>query len=171
MGELIVRDSIAADLPAILSIYTYEVLNGFATFEEVAPSLQDMASRRNEILNLGFPYLVAERDKQIVGYAYASIYRPRPAYRHSVENSVYVDKDHRGVGAGGALLGTLVSRCENVGLRQIVAIIGDSGNAGSIALHQSQGFQKVGILRSVGLKFDRWVDTVIMQRPLQDGGI
>ena len=168
MRDLVVRDSVKADVPAILSIYAHEVLHGLATFEETEPSLQEISLRRNAIVELGFPYLVAESEDKIVGYTYVSIYRPRPAYRHSVENTVYVDKDHRRSGIGSVLLENLIERCESTGLRQMVAIIGDSQNTGSIALHQGQGFREVGVLHSVGFKFNRWVDTVIMQRPLKE---
>ena len=166
MHSLVIREAITADMPAILSIYSHEILHGLATFEETEPDLQEMSLRRKEISDFGFPYLVAVSDGTVVGYSYASTYRPRPAYRHSVENSVYVDKNHRGNGVGRALLENLIEQCEKAGFRQMIAIIGDSQNTGSIALHKSQGFREVGVLRSVGFKFDRWVDTCIMQRAL-----
>ena len=166
MHSLIIRDAITTDMPAILSIYSHEVLHGLATFEETEPDAEEMSLRWGAIVDHGFPYLVAESEDTIVGYSYATTYRPRPAYRHSVENSVYVDRNHRGNGVGRALLESLIERCEKTGFRQMVAIIGDSQNTGSIALHESQGFREVGMLRSVGFKFDRWVDTTIMQRAL-----
>ena len=166
MPNLVIRQAVTADMPTILAIYSHEVLHGLATFENTVPNLQEMSLRRKVILDLGFPYLVAERAGTIVGYSYASTHRPRPAYRYSVENSVYVDKNHRGKGVGRALLEHLIEICEKSGFRQIVAIIGDSQNTGSIALHKSQGFREVGMLCSVGFKFDRWVDTTIMQRAL-----
>lgn len=166
MTNYVIRKAITADMPTILSIYANEVLHGLATFEDTEPTLQEMSLRRKVILDLGLPYLVAERAGKIVGYSYASTYRPRPAYRYSVENSVYVDKNHRGKGVGYALLENLIEICEKSGFRQMVAIIGDSQNMGSIALHKSQGFREVGMLYSVGFKFDRWVDATIMQRAL-----
>jgi len=169
MPNFVIREAITADMPTILSIYANEVLHGLATFEDTEPTLQEMLLRRKVILDLGFPYLVAERAGKIVGYSYASTHRPRPAYRYSVENSVYVDKNHRGKGVGCALLENLIEICEKSGFMQMVAVIGDSQNTGSIALHKSLGFREVGMLYSVGFKFDRWVDTTIMQRALGTG--
>jgi len=167
--SIAVRNSTEADLDAIQNIYSHEVLHGLATFEEVPPSAAELGNRRNEVLNLGLPYLVAELDGQVVGYSYANNHRPRPAYRNSIENSVYVAKDVHGRGIGKALLSALIKRCETGTWRQMVAVIGDSGNAGSIGLHERLGFRHVGVLNSVGFKLGRWVDTVIMQRALNDG--
>ncbi|WP_305985163.1 GNAT family N-acetyltransferase [Roseibium sp. MMSF_3544] len=129
-----------------------------------------MSRRRQSVLDLGLPHLVAERDGKIVGFAYASHHRPRPAYSFTVENSVYVAEDARGTGFGKMLMSALIHECERGPWRQVVAVIGDSQNAKSIALHRSLGFRQVGILQSVGFKLGRWVDTVIMQRALNDGG-
>ncbi|CUH40333.1 N-acyltransferase YncA [Jannaschia seosinensis] len=164
-----VRPSREADTPAITRIYAGEVTSGFATFEEIAPDAQEMADRRAALLHAGMPYLVAVRDSVVIGYAYAGPWRARPAYRHSVETSVYVAPECRGLGAGRALMSDLIARCEAGGWRQMVAVIGDSGNAASIALHGRLGFRDVGTLRAIGFKHGRWVDTVIMQRPLGRG--
>lgn len=167
--RITVRNSTEADLDVIQKIYSHEVLFGLATFEEEPPSAKELGKRRKAVLNLGLPYLVAELDGQVVGYAYANNYRPRPAYRHSIENSVYVAKDMHGRGVGKSLLSVLIERCEAGTWRQMVAVIGDSGNAGSIGLHNRLGFRHVGVLNSVGFKLGRWVDTVIMQRALNEG--
>jgi len=161
-----VRDATESDIAAILPIYAHEVLHGLASFEEAPPSLNEMTVRWQGIVSAGFPYLVAELGENIVGYGYVSTYRPRPAYRYCIENTVYVDKKYRGMGVGKALLETLIARCEEGEWQQMVAVIGDTGNAGSRALHQSLGFREIGILSSVGFKLGRWVDSVIMQRPL-----
>ena len=161
-----VRDASEADMAAIQAIYSHHVLHGRATFEETAPSVPEMISRRAAVLNLGLPYLVAERDDVIVGYSYATTYRPRPAYRFTIEDSVYVDEAERGRGIGMVLLSALIERCEAGPWRQMLAVIGDSGNAGSIALHRRLGFTHAGTLKSVGFKLGQWTDTVLMQRPL-----
>lgn len=155
-----------ADIAAIVPIYAREVLHGLATFEETPPSLDEMTCRWRDITGAGYPYLVAKIGGRLVGYAYASTYRPRPAYRYAVENTVYVDTDSRGMGVGSALVRALIARCEEGGWRQMVAIIGDAGNTGSRALHTRLGFREVGVLQAVGFKLGRWVDSVIMQRPL-----
>jgi phosphinothricin acetyltransferase len=167
--DIQVRDATDADLAAIQPIYAHYVRHGLATFEETPPSAADLLARRAAILALGLPYLVALLDQQIVGYSYASIYRPRPAYRHTVEDSVYVADGWHGRGIGRALLTALIARCEAGPWRQMVAIIGDSENAASIALHERLGFRAVGTLRGVGFKLGRWVDTVLMQRELGAG--
>jgi len=168
--EFIVRDTSAEDMPAIQAIYAKQVLQGLATFEEEPPTTEDLRSRRDVILRAGLPYLCAERDGRVIGYSYAAAHRPRPAYRFTVEDSVYVDEDMHGLGAGRALLEAIVAQCEIGPWRQMIAIIGDTGNAGSIALHKRLGFRHVGTLNAVGFKLGRWVDTVIMQRPLGPGG-
>lgn len=168
-GRLVVRDADEADMDAVQKIYAEHVLEGLATFEEVPPSCDELVSRRAAVLALGLPYLVAELDGQVVGYAYASTYRPRPAYRFTIEDSVYVADGFGGRAIGSALLRELIARCERGPWRQMLAVIGNSGNAGSIALHRRMGFQPVGTLRSVGFKLGQWVDTVLMQRPLGDG--
>ena len=168
-AQLLVRDSREADLPAIRDLYAREVLQGLASFEEVPPSLDEMAARRRAVLGLGLPHLAAELNGRLVGFSYAAPYRPRPAYRHTVENSVYVAPGQRGRGVGRALLTALIERCEAGPWRQMVAVIGDSGNAGSIGLHARLGFRRVGTLQDVGFKLGRFVDTVLMQRPLDLG--
>ncbi|TAJ32998.1 MAG: GNAT family N-acetyltransferase [Reyranella sp.] len=164
-----VRDAREADMSAVQQIYAHHVLHGLASFEETAPSVAEMIGRRESVLKIGLPYLVAEMDGRVVGYSYASSYRPRPAYRHTIEDSVYVRDGLAGHGIGRALLGLLVKRCEGGPWRQMLAVIGDSGNAGSIGLHASQGFKQIGKLDAVGFKFGRWVDSVLMQRPLGGG--
>jgi phosphinothricin acetyltransferase len=168
---LLIRDSAAADVPAIQEIYAWHVLNGVASFEEVAPDAAEMGRRREDVLARGLPYLVAEDQRTVLGYSYAAPYRSRSAYRFSVENSVYVRRDivHRGVGR--ALLSELIARCVRLGLREMVAVIGDSGNAASIGLHAALGFRMVGTLATVGFKHGRWVDSVIMQRRLGEGSV
>ena len=169
MSLLQVRDSKDDDLSAIAEIYGREVLHGLATFEEEPPSAGEIGSRRSGILEAGLPYLVADAGSSVAGFAYANMFRPRPAYRNSVENSVYVDPGWRGQGVGRALLSALIERCEAGPWRQMIAVIGDSENAGSIGLHTSLGFRQVGVIQSVGFKLGRWVDTVMMQRALGQG--
>jgi L-amino acid N-acyltransferase YncA len=165
----VVRDARESDLAAVAAIYAHHVMHGLATFEEVPPSADELRARRASIISTGLPYLVAEADSGIVGYAYAARYRDRPAYRYTVEDSVYVADGLGGRGIGRALLASLIARCEAGPWRQMVAIIGDSGNAGSIALHRSLGFRQAGTLRSAGFKLGRWVDSVLMQRALGAG--
>ena len=166
---VVVRDSNEADMQAVSRIYAHYVEHGLATFEEVAPTVEEMLSRRLKTLECGAPYLVAELDGAVVGYSYAAHYHARPAYRNTLEDSVYVQAGMGGRGIGSALLGALIARCEAGPWRSMLAIIGDSGNAPSIALHQRHGFRMVGALRSVGYKLGRWVDTPIMQRTLGVG--
>ena len=163
------RPAAPADIPAIHAIYSHHVLNGLASFEEVPPTQEELLRRYRDITGAELPYIVAESGGVIAGYGYCALYRTRSAYRHTLEDSVYVRQDMLGRGVGSALLGELIRRCEGLGYRQIVAVIGDSGNAGSIALHASHGFLRTGTLRSVGFKFGRWVDSVVMQRPLGPG--
>ena len=164
----IVRAAIAADLPAIQSIYAHHVLHGTATFELIPPPWAEM-SRRFEQLAVGnHPYLVAEADGRTVGFAYAGPYRERPAYRRTVENAIYLDPTRIGQGIGRQLLSALISEATSRGFTQMVAVIGDSANQPSIRLHTAAGFKLVGTLTHVGYKFERWLDTVIMQRSLQD---
>lgn len=169
MPDVLVRDAAVEDMAAVQRIYAHHVLQGLATFEETAPSVEDLVGRRAAVLGQGLPYLVAELDGRIVGYSYATFYRPRPAYRHTIENSVYVEQGLGGRGIGRALLEALIARCDAGPWRQMIAVIGDSGNAASIALHTRLGFQPVGTLHAVGFKLGRWVDTVLMQRPLGSG--
>jgi L-amino acid N-acyltransferase YncA len=164
-----VRDATKDDMPAVQAIYEPYVLRGLATFEEVPPDLAELTRRLEAVRAAGLPYLVCQMQGVVAGYAYAGEYRARPAYRHTVEDSVYVHEGLRGRGVGRALLAELVARCEQGRWRQMLAVIGDSANAGSIRLHASLGFSHVGVLTSVGFKLGRWVDTVLMQRALGPG--
>jgi len=166
---VIVRDTTEADMPTIQTIYAQQVLHGLATFEEVPPTADELLSRRKSVLGVGLPYLTAELKGQVVGYSYATAYRPRPAYRNTIEDSVYVAEGMQGRGVGGALLTALISRCEAGPWRQMIAVIGDSNNTGSIALHERFGFRMVGTLDATGFKLGRWIDTVLMQRALGAG--
>jgi phosphinothricin acetyltransferase len=168
MSELVVRASTADDVGEIARIYGHWVLNSSATFELEAPTREEMARRRAAILELGLPYLTAEENGRIAGYAYASAYRPRRAYRFTVEDSIYVDPQQGGRGCGRALMAALIAECQRGAWRQMIAVIGDSGNAASIGLHERFGFRRVGTLVAVGFKFNRWVDTVLMQRELAE---
>ncbi len=153
-------------MAAVRDIYAHYVLHSLATFEETPPTLDEMLMRRRASVDLGLPYLVAETGGEILGFAYAASYRPRPAYRFTVEDSVYVADGFGRQGMGSALLGELIARCEGGPWRQMLAVVGDSANLGSIALHRRFGFELAGTLRSVGFKFGRWVDTPILQRAL-----
>ncbi len=161
-----VRASKETDIDAITEIYTHHVRHGAGSFEIAAPDEEEMARRRLEVAGRGLPYFVAEKDNVVVGYAYAALYRTRVAYRFTVEDSVYVHPDHMGEGIGAALLSRVIDACREGGYRQIVAVIGDSENVASIRVHEKLGFQHAGVLRGVGFKFDRWIDTVLMQLPL-----
>lgn len=154
---------------AVTSIYAAHVLRGLASFEEIPPSLDEMKARRAAVLQLGLPYLVAEMSGRVVGYSYATFYRTRPAYRYTIEDSVYVEEGLNGRGIGTTLLAELIARCERGPWRQMLAVIGDSGNTASIALHRRMGFTPAGNLIAVGFKFGRWVDSVFMQRALGAG--
>lgn len=164
--QYVVRDATADDMRTIQMIYAHYVLNARATFEEVPPSLEEMLARRAAILALGLPFLVAESDGKVVGYSYAGPYRARSAYRFSLEDAIYVAPGNNGKGIGSLLLGELIARCERGPWKQLIAVIGDSANAGSIAVHRRHGFQHTGVFTAVGFKFGEWVDTVLMQRPL-----
>ena len=166
---MIVRDATAADAEALAAIYGDAVLHGFGTFETVPPSAAEMDARRRAVQDHGLPYLVAERDSRVLGFAYASPFRPRPGYRFTAEDSVYVAPDAKGQGVGRAVLAPVITACETLGLRQLVAVIGDSGNAASIGLHASLGFEHSGVGRSFGHKHGRWVDIVWMQKALNGG--
>lgn len=165
----LIREAGEEDLGAIARIYAHHVNHGLASFEEVAPTIEEWRARRAAVLDSGLPYLAAELHGEVVGYAYASTYRPRPAYRYTIEDSVYVEAGLRGLGLGSALLAALIERCEAGPWRQMLAVIGDSANASSIALHRRLGFRYVGNFESVGFKLGRWVDTVLMQRALGAG--
>jgi L-amino acid N-acyltransferase YncA len=165
----VVRPATLADLPAITAIYRHHVLHGLASFEVDPPDTAEIVRRYGAIRDLGLPYFVAESDGRIAGYAYAAVYRARPAYRYTVEDSVYVDHKFAGRGIGSALMLALIDGCAAAGRRQIIAVIGDSANHASIKLHEKFGFQHVGLLPAVGYKFDRWVDSVLMQREVGGG--
>ena len=165
----LIRPSTDADIPAIAAIYAHHVLHGTGTFETEPPSPADMASRRADVLAKGLPYLVAEQDGQVLGFAYCNWFKPRPAYRFSAEDSIYLAVDQGGRGLGRLLLGELAAQAEQVGVRKLIAVIGDSANAGSIGVHKALGFQHVGVLSSCGWKFDRWLDVVLMEKSLGAG--
>lgn len=169
MQSFLIRASSAADIPAITAIYAHWVTHGLASFEVEPPDLTEMARRRDSVLAAGFPYLVAEAPEGVLGYAYASAYRARPAYRFTAENSVYVAPGAGRRGIGLALMEEVIAQCTGAGFRQMVAVIGDSGNAASIALHKRAGFTTAGLLKAAGWKHGRWVDSVLMQRPLGAG--
>ncbi len=165
---MLIRPSTEADVPTITEIYAHHVLHGTATFEIQPPDAAEMVRRRAGILARGMPYLVAEDRGVVAGYAYAGPYRPRPGYRFTVEDSVYIDTTRAGKGIGSALLERLIADVAAAGARQMIAVIGDSANVASVRLHEKFGFRYVGVLRSVGYKFDRWIDSVLMQRDLED---
>ncbi len=164
-----IRDAQATDLPAVQSIYAHHVRFGLASFEEEPPDLAEIDRRFRRVTERGLPFLVAELNGEVQGYAYAGPYRSRPAYRYTVENTVYIAPSFGGRGAGRALLLALIDRCEQLGYRRMVAVIGDRDNLVSIRLHESAGFETNGTLRSVGFKLGRWVDSILMERPLGDG--
>jgi L-amino acid N-acyltransferase YncA len=163
---MLVRDARDGDLAAIQAIYAHHVRHGTASFEEEAPPVAELLRRRADVLARGLPYLAAEQDGEVVGYSYATPYRTRSAYRFSIENSVYVSHTRHRAGIGRALLTELILRCERGDWRQMIAVIGDSAHTASIGLHASLGFRNVGTLQAVGFKFGRWLDSVLMQRPL-----
>lgn len=167
---MIVRPSTPQDVAALVATYGHHVLNGFGTFEEVPPTLEDMAGRREAIVSRGLPYLVAEDAGEVLGFAYASPFRLRAAYRYTVEDSVYVAPQAVGRGVGKAVLSGVLDACQAFGIRQVVAVIGDSDNAGSIGLHTSLGFSPAGVGKDFGYKMGRWVDIVWMQKTLNGGG-
>src|SRR4051812_14718521 len=164
-----IRPATEANLPAVTDIYEHAVLHGTATFELIPPDLTEMTRRFKALMDGGYPYLVASLEGGVIGYAYAGPYRPRPAYRFTVENSVYLKPSIHRRGIGLQLMQRLIGECETRGFRQMIAVIGDSANAGSIGVHTKTGFQMIGTHPSVGLKFGRWLDTVMMQRALGEG--
>jgi phosphinothricin acetyltransferase len=170
MSSVVIRPATLADIPAITAIYAHAVTYGTASFEIEPPDEQDMADRFRALIGSGFPYLVAESSAAVRGYAYAGPYRARIAYRYTLENSIYVAPDCYRQGIGRALLDELVSQAGTRGFRQMIAVIGDSAQTASIALHRAAGFEMVGTFADVGFKFGRWLDTVLMQRPLGNGG-
>ena len=166
---LLIRPSTPSDLPALTAIYAHAVLHGTGTFELDPPDDAEMARRRDDVLDKGLPWLVAQAGDQVLGYAYANHFRPRKAYRFCLEDSIYLHADARGQGVGRLLLAELVGRCEAAGARQMLAVIGDAANAGSIGVHAALGFEHTGVLKAAGWKFDRWLDVVLMQRALGGG--
>jgi L-amino acid N-acyltransferase YncA len=168
-SALAIRPSADADLPAITAIYAENVLGGTGTFEIDAPDAAEMARRRADVLAKGLPWLVAEVDGRVLGYAYANHFRPRLAYRFCVEDSIYLAASARGRGIGRLLLAELMACCEAQGARQMLAVIGDAANAGSIGVHRALGFEPAGVLKAAGWKFERWLDVILMQRALGAG--
>lgn len=166
---VIIRKAMASDAAALAAVYGHHCCHGFGTFEETAPSTEDMARRLAGVQAYGLPYLVAEVERAVAGFAYAGPFRARAAYRYTVEDSVYVAPDMVGRGVGKALMDEVIKGCEALGLRQMMAVIGDSENAASIGLHRSLGFELRGVMPAVGYKFGRWVDIVFMQKTLNGG--
>ncbi|CAN5523351.1 GNAT family N-acetyltransferase [soil metagenome] len=165
-----IRPSRDEDISAITAIYAHHVLHGTGTFETEPPAKNDMAARRADVLSKGLPYLVAEQDGEILGFAYGNWFKPRPAYRYSVEDSIYLAPGLQRKGLGRALLTELLARCETTGIRKVMAIVGDSANAGSVGVHLALGFTQVGVVEACGWKFGAWRDIVIMQKILGAGG-
>ncbi|MFM0732069.1 GNAT family N-acetyltransferase [Paraburkholderia sediminicola] len=165
----IIRDAAEADLPAIQAIYAHHVLTGVASFEEIPPSVDDLRTRLASVRSHGLPYMVAEIDGEVAGYCYATPYRPRAAYRNTIEDSIYISDAYRGRGLGRVLLQALIERCETGPWRQMVAVIADGGSGGSLSLHTQLGFELTGTLKAVGFKHGRWLDTTLMQRALGVG--
>ena len=163
------RDARIADMAEIQAIYAEEVLHGVSSWEEIPPEVEEMCNRFESIIAAGYPYLVAEINNVVAGYCYASSYRPRIGYRFTVENTVYVDRHFRGLGIGRRLIDELVSICAARGFRQMIAVIGDSDNRASIDFHVHMGFERAGLIRSIGYKYGRWMDSVIMQKKLGEG--
>ncbi|QHE87297.1 GNAT family N-acetyltransferase [Hydrogenophaga sp. BPS33] len=165
----LIRPSRDEDLDAITRIYAHHVLHGTGTFETTPPTAAEMAARRADVLGKGLPWLVAEEQGQVQGFAYGNWFKPRPAYRFSVEDSIYLDPNAHRKGLGRALLTELLAVLERAGTRKVMAVIGDSANAGSIGVHKALGFEPVGVVQSCGWKFDRWLDIVLMQKTLGAG--
>lgn len=165
----LIRPSREDDLDAITRIYGHHVLHGTGTFETTPPALADMAARRGDVLAKGLPWLVLEDGGQVLGFAYGNWFKPRPAYRFSVEDSIYMAPEATGKGLGRALLTELLAALERAGVRKVMAVIGDSANVGSIGVHEALGFERAGVIASCGWKFDRWLDIVLMQRSLGAG--
>lgn len=164
--NITIRDATINDMAAVQQIYAYHVLNGLGTFEEIPPTAEEMGNRFSKVTQHNYPYLIAELDQVIIGYAYGGFFRERSAFRFTVEDSVYISPDYVGFGVGKKLLNELICICQERGFRQIFAIIGDSDNLSSRNLHHSCGFSMCGIMKDAGFKFNRWVDVVIMERSL-----
>ncbi|PKO44421.1 MAG: GNAT family N-acetyltransferase [Betaproteobacteria bacterium HGW-Betaproteobacteria-3] len=161
-----IRASRDTDLPAITAIYAHHVLQGTGTFEIDPPAQSDMMARRADVLSKGLPWLVLEENGHVLGYAYCNWFKPRPAYRFSAEDSIYLAPEANGRGLGRALLAELAAQAQRAGVRKLIAVIGDSANTGSVGVHRSVGFSPVGVLKACGWKFDRWLDVVLMEMPL-----
>jgi L-amino acid N-acyltransferase YncA len=166
---IIIRPGLEQDLPAITAIYAHHVLTGTATFETTPPTEAEMGARRDDVLAKGLPYLVADEGGQVLGFAYCQWFKPRPAYRFSAEDSIYLHREAGGKGLGRSLLGELAFQAEAAGIRKLIAVIGDSGNAASIGVHRSLGFSQVGVFKSCGWKFGKWLDIVLMEKSLGEG--
>lgn len=166
---LTLRPSSEQDLAAITVIYGHHVLHGTGTFETTPPTEAEMTARRADVLARGLPWLVAEQHGRVLGFAYCQWFKPRPAYRYSAEDSIYLHPDAAGKGIGRQLLTALMHQAEAAGVRKLIAVIGDSGNAGSIGVHRTLGFQQVGVIKSCGWKFDRWLDIVLMDKAIGAG--
>jgi L-amino acid N-acyltransferase YncA len=166
---LILRPSTAADIPAITAIYAHHVLHGTGTFETTPPTEIEMEGRRADVLAKGLPYLVAENEGRVIGFAYCQWFKPRPAYRYSAEDSIYLDADAAGQRIGNKLLSELMKHAEAAGVRKLIAVIGDSGNVRSIGVHRAMGFRHVGTIESCGWKFGRWLDIVMMDKSIGEG--
>lgn len=164
-----IRPSLDTDLPAITAIYAHHVLHGTGTFETEPPTEADMTARRADVLSKNLPYLVAEKDGQVLGFAYCNWFKPRPAYRYSAEDSIYLAEAARGQGLGTQLLAALSQAAEAVGVRRLIAVIGDSANLGSVGVHRAQGFSHVGVLKDCGWKFGQWRDVVLMDKVIGQG--
>ncbi|MDM0112984.1 N-acetyltransferase family protein [Variovorax sp. J22R133] len=169
MTKFTIRPSRDDDVDAISAIYAHHVLHGTGTFETEPPTAADMATRRADVLSKNLPYLVAEREGQLLGFAYCNWFKPRPAYRFSAEDSIYMDEAARGQGLGVQLLAALEQAAEAVGVRKLIAVIGDSANLGSVGVHRKQGFSHVGVIKDCGWKFGEWRDIVLMEKVLGEG--
>ena len=165
----IIRPSLDEDVPAIAAIYAHHVLHGTGTFETTAPAEAEMAARRADVLGKGLPYLVAEDGGRVAGFAYCQWFKPRPAYRFSAEDSIYLHPDAAGRGLGRQLLDELCSQAQQRGIRKLIAVIGDSANTASVGVHRAAGFTPAGVITSCGWKFERWLDIVLMEKSLGDG--
>jgi phosphinothricin acetyltransferase len=164
-----IRPSLESDLPAITAIYGHHVLHGTGTFETTPPTEAEMTSRRADVLAKGLPYLVIEEGGRVLGYAYCQWFKPRPAYRFSAEDSIYMHPEAAGKGLGKVLLAELMRQAEAAGVRKLIAVIGDSGNTASVGVHKALGFEQVGTIRNCGWKFERWLDIVIMDKSIGEG--
>lgn len=169
MSTTLIRPSTDADLPAITRIYAHHVLHGTGTFETTPPTEEDMRVRRADVLGKRLPWIVVERDGVVLGFAYGNWFKPRPAYRFSVEDSIYLAPEAAGQGLGKLLLAELLAQLERGGIRKVMAVIGDSANAGSVGVHRALGFESAGVMQACGWKFDRWLDIVLMQKTLGAG--